>query len=88
MPEVCLVALLPDCAFVSSTGASRVVGDLANGGSGFANEAVEDNIGVAKDDETTAGTEADLIIFALRAVRSATFVSRLLLFLAFAGGLA
>ena len=41
------------------------------GGDGRAREAVEDNIGVARDEESTAGTEVALIIFALLSVRFA-----------------
>lgn len=44
-------------------------------GDGRASEAVDESIGVAVDEETTAGTEEDLIILARRAVRSATDLS-------------
>lgn len=46
----------------------------ARAGEGRARDAVEESIGVAVDDEITAGTEVDFIIFARRAVRSATEV--------------
>jgi len=41
---------------------------------GFANEAVEESIGVANEAETTAGTELDLIILARLEERLATSV--------------
>ena len=44
-------------------------------GPGRAKEAVEEIMGVARDDDTTAGTEVDLIIFARRAVSSARLTS-------------
>ena len=46
----------------------------ARAGDGRARDAVDESIGVAVDDETTAGTDVDLISFARRAVRSATEV--------------
>ena len=46
----------------------------ARAGDGRARDAVDESIGVAVDDETTAGTEVDLIILARFAVRSATEV--------------
>ena len=52
-----------------------VVRCLVGERSGRANDAVDDKTGVACDEEITAGTEADLIIFARRLVRSATFIS-------------
>ena len=44
---------------------------LSNVGLGRARDAVDDSIGVAKEDETTAGTDDDLTIFALLAASSA-----------------
>ena len=44
-------------------------------GPGLAKEAVEEIMGVARDDDTMAGTEVDLIIFARRAVSSARLMS-------------
>lgn len=41
------------------------------GGDGRARDAVEDNIGVASDEDSIAGTEVDLIIFALFSERLA-----------------
>ena len=46
----------------------------ARAGEGRAREAVDESIGVAVDEDITAGTDVDLIIFARRAVRSATEV--------------
>lgn len=39
-----------------------------------ANDAVEDRVGIACDEETTAGTEEDLMSFARLAVKSANVV--------------
>lgn len=48
-----------------------MIGLILTWGKGRARDAVEDNIGVARDDDKIAGTDGDFAIFARRAARSA-----------------
>ena len=72
--DVCSGDTLPSDrdAASATTGGSLSLFRSTRAGDGRASDAVDESIGVAVDDDTTAGTDGDLIIRARLAVRSAT----------------